>query len=99
MLYFALPTLMTLLALQSQSGRSFHRVSRLPVTEPATQVVEASTLRQERLPLVRMRSGRAWSRFHHSRLPQAGALRPEVDVVDASTPQRFERRGYWGQRH
>jgi hypothetical protein len=85
---------------QVPSGRHFQRDSRLPVTaaQPQVQVVEASAATKVVAPLPKLRSGRAWPRFHHGRLPVAAAL-SDVQVVDASaTRAGTARRGFWGVR-
>jgi hypothetical protein len=85
---------------QVPTGRHFQRDSRLPVTaaQPQVQVVEASAATTAVAPLPKLRSGRAWPRFHYGRLPAAAAA-TEVQVVDASAARTgASRRGFWGVR-
>lgn len=85
---------------QVPTGRHFQRDSRLPVTaaQPQVQVVEASATTQALAPLPKLRSGRAWPRFHYGRLPVA-ANASDVQIVDASAPRATtSRRGFWGVR-
>lgn len=86
-----------------QSGRHFHRPSRTPTTAAATtQPAEAAartTETQRVAPMRKLRSGRAWSSWHYSRLPQSpatGAQKPSV--TDASASRTAPRRSaFWGR--
>jgi hypothetical protein len=92
---------------QQRSGRHFHRESRLPSTAAKSEVVEATTKVHVK-PIKKLRSGRAWPRYHFSRLPAAKALVPATSkpaVVDAAatkpakpTKPTVVRRGFWGPR-
>ncbi|MCA8976893.1 MAG: hypothetical protein KDC98_19375 [Planctomycetes bacterium] len=81
-----------------QSGRAFLRPSRMPATaasSPATATDAGVTVSVQ--PLRRLRSGRAWSRFHFSRTPTA--VPTTIAAVDASAgakPQPVRTR-YWGR--
>lgn len=87
---------------QVPSGRHFQRDSRLPVTaaQPQVQAVEASAVTKVVAPLPKLRSGRAWPRFHYGRLPVAAtASAGDVQVVDASASRSHAApRGFWGVR-
>ena len=90
---------------QQRSGRHFHHESRLPVTPAATKAVEATTQRHVK-PIPKLRSGRAWPRFHFRRLPAAKASvetskQPgTVDAAAQKSPQQSAKRssGFWGPR-
>lgn len=84
---------------QSPSGRHFLRDSRLPTTAPAAAAVEASASQRVVMPLAKMRSGRAWPRFHFSRLPTpAGDSSAVTRVEEAAATRPVVRRGFWGVR-
>lgn len=95
LLIAAILSFATLLPAQSKSGRHFQRESRLPETPKASLVAEASSSRAA-APLQKLRSGRAWPKFHYSRLPaaqgQKGAQAVEASVRTTSTARR---RGFW----
>ena len=94
-LFLALLAIPTVLSAQSQTGRHFQRSTRLPVTPAASTVREASASTAQALPLQKMRSGRAWPRFHFGRLPQASAS-PTSGAVDASARKTgAAKRGFW----
>jgi len=95
LLFVAVLSLASLVSAQSQTGRHFQRESRLPQTPPATAAAEASVAKQAAAPLQKMRSGRAWPRFHFGRLPQA-APTGSVQAVDAAARSATaQRRGFW----
>lgn len=89
----------TSLHAQSTSGRHFQRDSRLPQTPAAAAAVEASASTTAVVPLQKLRSGRAWPRFHFGRLPgpaTTAATTTTVRAVDASaTRATATRRGFW----
>ena len=94
LLIAAVLTLATLLPSQSPSGRHFQRDSRLPETPKASAVKDASSSRAA-APLQKLRSGRAWPKFHYGRLPAEPAQKG-VQAVDASVrTTTARRRGFW----
>ena len=94
-LFLALLAIPTVLSAQSQTGRHFQRSTRLPVTPAASTVREASASTAQALPLQKMRSGRAWPRFHFGRLPQPASTgtRGVVDATAQKSPA--QKRGFW----
>lgn len=81
---------------QGQTGRHFQRSQRLPATPAAAaaQPVEAAATTAA-VPLQKLRSGRAWPRWHFGRLPQA-APASSVRAVDASARRSpAHKRGFW----
>lgn len=96
--FLTLFVLLAALPAQERTGRHYHRESRLPTTAATAPVAEASAGKVERkvAPLGRLRSGRAWPRFHFTRLPAtpaAGAV-----PVEASAGQTTRKRGFWRAR-
>lgn len=83
---------------QSPSGRHFLRDSRMPTTAAAAPVVEASSAQRTVLPLAKMRSGRAWPRFHFGRLPGSVGEASVTRVQEAAATRPVVRRGFWGVR-
>lgn len=84
-------------ALSAQSGRTFRRESRLPVTPAASAVKDAAATRTARLePQLRLRSGRAWSAFHFSRRPKSTAAEP-TRAVDATSRPAVRSTVMWGR--
>lgn len=97
LLLLALLSLSTALPAQGQSGRHFQRSPRLPATSaaPSAQPVDAAATTAAPAPLQRMRSGRAWPRWHFGRLPQATPA-SSVQVVDAAARRSpAKKRGFW----
>lgn len=95
LLFVAVLSLATVVSAQSQTGRHFQRETRLPQTPAAATATEASVATKAAVPLQKMRSGRAWPRFHFGRLPQATAT-GSVQAVDAtSRSTTAQRRGFW----
>lgn len=89
--------LATALAAQGQTGRHFQRSQRLPTTpaDAAAKPVEAATTTVAPVPLQKLRSGRAWPRWHFGRLPQAAPV-SSVRAVDASARRSpAHKRGFW----
>lgn len=86
----------TLALAQVNSGRHFHRDSRLPSTPPASAAVEASA-QQGLAPLAKLRSGRPWPRHHFGRLPVAETP-STTQAVDATLKTTPSRRGFWRAR-
>jgi len=86
---------------QHQSGRSFQRNDRTPATPATPRAVEATVNKTApaAAPLARLRSGRAWPRYHFGRLPNTPAVGAEVTTADA-TARRLpaRRRGFWRAR-
>ncbi|MCB9886240.1 MAG: hypothetical protein H6838_12150 [Planctomycetes bacterium] len=83
---------------QSPSGRHFLRDSRMPTTAAAAPVVEAAATRRVVSPLPKMRSGRAWPRFHFGRLPAARSATSATRIEEAAVTRPVVRRGFWGVR-
>ena len=91
-----------------QSGRHFHRPSRTAqtVAEVSQPADAAATTTQQRVqPMRKLRSGRAWSSYHFTRLPQspatetpAPATGTQPAVTDASSTRTSTRRSsFWGR--
>lgn len=94
-LFFTLLALPAVLSAQSQTGRHFQRSTRLPATPAASAVRDASDNGAHAVPLQKMRSGRAWPRFHFGRLPQASSSATS-GVVDATARKsQAQKRGFW----
>jgi len=94
-LLIALLTLTT--SLSAQSGRTFRRDSRMPVTPPASSAVDASAQRTAAPePQRRLRSGRAWSAWHFSRRP-ANSSPAAAKPTDASSAPSVRRTTMWGR--
>jgi hypothetical protein len=93
LLVLALPSLLTA---QEQTGRHYQRASRLPATPPAaaTATAEASTTARV-APLPKMRSGRAWPRYHFGRLPQASSPADSKPVDASAHRSPAAKRGFW----
>ena len=94
-LFLTLLALPAVLSAQSQTGRHFQRSTRLPATPAASAVRDASTSTAHVAPLQKMRSGRAWPRFHFGRLPQPASTgtRGVVDATAQKSPA--QKRGFW----
>ncbi|MFM1872267.1 MAG: hypothetical protein RL398_1689 [Planctomycetota bacterium] len=91
--------LTTVAVAQTPTGRHYLRDSKMPVTAAQPQVVEASVGKNAVRPLAKLRSGRAWPKFHFGRLPQPVAEGGDVQVVEASARRStMQRRGFWGTR-
>lgn len=94
-LVLALLALPAVLPAQSQTGRHFQRSTRLPVTPAASSVKEASANTVQALPLQKMRSGRAWPRFHFGRLPQASTSQTSGAVDASARKSNAAKQGFW----
>ena len=86
-----------------QSGRHFRRADRTPATpataqaQPADAAAKASSTQRVQ-PLRRLRSGRAWSSYHYTRMPQSSPANAGPSVTDASAPKGTTRRSpMWGR--
>ena len=95
LLFAAVLSLATVVSAQSQTGRHFQRDTRLPQTPAAAAATEASVATQAAVPLQKMRSGRAWPRFHFGRLPQAAATGSVQAVEATARTTAAQRRGFW----
>jgi hypothetical protein len=96
LLLLTILSLATTLAAQGQTGRHFQRSQRTPTTPAAATAtaVEASATPAP-APLQKMRSGRAWPRWHYGRLP-AAAPASSVQIVDAAARRSpAKKRGFW----
>jgi hypothetical protein len=84
-----------------QSGRHFHRPIRTQATAAVTNQATdaaATTSSQRTEPMRKLRSGRAWSSYHFSRLPQSPATAASPGVIDASSTRSTVRRSsFWGR--
>lgn len=84
---------------QTPTGRHFLRDSKMPTTAAQPQVVEASAGKVGVRPLAKLRSGRAWPKFHFGRLPQTSGDGGDVRIVEASARRSsMHGRGFWGTR-
>jgi hypothetical protein len=102
-LLLAILSCTTLLHAQT-SGRTFRRDARTPATPAASTAVEASASTKAPAPLQKLRSGRAWPRYHHGRLPQPQVAKATTVPTDASSRpaaasvRPVDKRGFWRQR-
>ncbi len=95
---FLLPAVLT----AQQSGRHFRRADRTPATpaataQPAEAAAKASTSTRIQ-PMRKLRSGRSWSSYHYTRMPQSSPAQSGPSVTDASAPKGTTRRSpMWGR--
>lgn len=100
-LILAALTLLPAGLMAQQSGRHFHRPSRTQqtaaeVSQPADAAATTSAQRVQ--PMRKLRSGRAWSSYHFTRLPQSPATGAQPAVTDASSTRTSTRRSsFWGR--
>ena len=87
-----------------QSGRHFRRTDRTPSTPVAAaqgQAADATardSCTQRIQPLRRLRSGRAWSAYHFSRMPQSSPAPSCRSVTEASATKGATRKSlFWGR--
>ena len=85
-----------------QSGRHFRRPGRTPETPAVmTQTAEAAakpSASHRVQPMRKLRSGRAWSSYHYSRIPQSSPASSGPSVTDASASKNTARKSpFWGR--
>jgi hypothetical protein len=85
-----------------QSGRHFRRPARTPETPAATtQTAEAAakvSSSHRVQPMRKLRSGRAWSSYHYTRMPQSSPAPTGPSVTDASASKNGARKSpFWGR--
>ncbi len=85
-----------------QSGRHFRRPARTPETPAASaQTMEAAAKLSSShrvQPMRKLRSGRAWSSYHYTRMPQSSPANSGPSVTDASASKNGARKTtFWGR--
>jgi hypothetical protein len=96
---FLLPAVLT----AQQSGRHFRRPDRTPATpaataQPAEAAAKPASSSARVQPMRKLRSGRAWSSFHFSRMPQSSPTPSGPSVTDASAQKGTTRKSpMWGR--
>lgn len=95
---FLLPAVLT----AQQSGRHFRRADRTPATpaasaQPAEAAARPSASTRVQ-PMRKLRSGRSWSSYHYTRMPQSSPAQSGPSVTDASAPKGTKRKSpMWGR--
>lgn len=85
-----------------QSGRHFRRPTRTPetpaaVSQPAEASAKPSSSHRVQ-PMRKLRSGRAWSSYHYTRMPQSSPANAGPSVTDASASKSTTRKSpFWGR--
>ncbi len=96
---FLLPAVLT----AQQSGRHFRRPDRTPATpaataQPAEAAAKPASSSARVQPMRKLRSGRSWSSYHYSRMPQSSPATSGPSVTDASAPKGTTRKSpMWGR--
>jgi len=96
---FLLPAVLT----AQQSGRHFRRADRTPATPAASaQPAEAAAAKPSATtrvqPMRKLRSGRSWSSYHYTRMPQSSPAQSGPSVTDASAQKGTTRKSpMWGR--